>query len=401
MAVQRPGCRFVAAATGRPQPLPRLPAMQSFVATLRLARQDFFKLRKHRDAPSWAMWLMTFLVALAWGGGMLLLAALAGGRATNPAFWIEQAPPFLGTTLIIGSVFHIVFTLIERLAPPRFVDWTNGEPGVLVTVFFALTSMSCVVAGLAISYLLLGSLPGMERVDWTPQRSWISVAVAGIFFSGIWALWAWQEWHEEQLKRKAKEAELKLLQAQIEPHYLFNTLANVRSLIDCDPPAAGELLDAFTDHLRVSLTSMRAETVPLDTELALVGHYLKLMQLRMCERLSFSIEADATARQVQLPPLLLQPLVENAIHHGLECQVEPGQVRISATVADGLLRIQVRDDGLGLDAPKTRASKGNGVATQNIRERLAARYGERAMLRVVPAEPKGTLAEITIPLTTT
>lgn len=372
--------------------------MQTFIATLRLARKDFFKLRKHRDAPSWAMWLMTFLVALVWGGGMLLLAALAGGRALNPAFWIEQAPPFLGTTLIIGSVFHIVFTLIERLAPQRFIDWTNGRPGFFVSLFYALSSMACVIAGLGLAYLLLGGLPGMQRVDWTPQRSWISVAVAGIFVSAIWALWSWQEWHEEQLKRKAKEAELKLLQAQIEPHYLFNTLANVRSLIDCDPPAAGELLDAFTDHLRVSLTSMRAETVPLDTELALVGHYLKLMQLRMCERLSFSIEADAAARQVQLPPLLLQPLVENAIHHGLECQVEPGHVRISATVAAGSLRIQVRDDGLGLSAPKTRASKGNGVATKNIRERLAARYGERAMLRLVPAEPKGTLAEITIPL---
>ncbi|MFN4116183.1 MAG: sensor histidine kinase [Inhella sp.] len=375
--------------------------MQSFIAALRLARQDFFKLRKHRDAPSWAMWVMTFMVALAWGGVLLIFAAMAGGRLLSLSWWLDQAPPFIGSSLIIGSVFHIVFTLIERLAPQRFIDWANGEPGLLVTLFWGFSSMACVVAGLSLSYLLLGGLPGMQRVDWTPQRSWISVSVAGLFFSGIWALWAWQQWHEEQLKRKAKEAELKLLQAQIEPHFLFNTLANVRSLIDIDAAAAGELLDAFTDHLRSSLTSMRAESVPLDTELALVGHYLKLMQLRMCERLSFSIEADAAARQVQLPPLLLQPLVENAIHHGLECQVEPGQVQISATLAGGSLRIQVRDDGLGLDAPKARASMGNGVATKNIRERLQARYGERAMLRLVPNEPKGTLAEITIPLTTT
>jgi signal transduction histidine kinase len=374
--------------------------MSSFLDALRLARQDFFKLRKHRSAPGWAMWVMTFLVALLWGGAMLMAAFALGGRNHGMAFWLEQAPPFLATSLIIGSTFHIVFTLIERLSPQRFIDWTNGEPGVLVTLFYALSSMACVAAGLSISYLLLGSLPGMQRVNWTPQRSWISVAVGALFFSGLWALWTWQEWHEEQLKRKAKEAELKLLQAQIEPHFLFNTLANVRSLIDIDPPAAGELLDAFSDHLRVSLTSMRAELVPLDTELALVGHYLKLMQLRMCERLSYSIEADAAARQVQLPPLLLQPLVENAIHHGLECQVEPGHVRISASVSDGFLRIQVLDDGLGLDALKQRASKGHGVATKNIRERLAARYGERAMLRLTPAEPKGTLAEITIPLTT-
>lgn len=374
--------------------------MSTFIDTLRLARQDFFKLRKHRPAPAWSLWVITFLVALGWGVAMLTVVAMLGGRFLDTGFWSAQALPFLCTTLIIGIVFHSVFTLIERLAPQRFIDWTNGPPGVGVSVFFGLTSMSCVATGVALAYVILGSLPGMERVSWTPQRSWFSVAVAAIFMSGVWALWAWQEWHEEQLKRKAKEAELKLLQAQIEPHFLFNTLANVRSLIDCDPPAAGELLDAFTDHLRVSLTSMRAELVPLDTELELVGHYLKLMQLRMCERLSFRIEADAAARRVQLPPLLLQPLVENAIHHGLECQIEPGEVQIRATVADGLLRLQVRDDGLGLNAAKTRASKGNGVATKNIGERLQARYGERAMLRVVPNEPKGTLAEITIPLTT-
>lgn len=373
--------------------------MPFFIDAMRLARQDFFKLRKQRDAPAWAMWVMTFIVSLAWGGGMLLLAALAGGRLLSPAWWLEQAPPFLATTLVIGSVFHIVFTLVERLAPQRFIDWTNGRPGVLVSLFWALSSMACVSTGLAIAYALLGSLPGMQRVDWTPQRSWLSVSVGAVFFSLIWALWAWQEWHEEQLKRKAREAELRLLQAQIEPHFLFNTLANVRSLIDCDPPAAGELLDAFSEHLRASLTSMRAELVPLDTELALVGHYLRLMQLRMGERLRFAIDADAAARQIQLPPLLLQPLVENAIHHGLECQVEGGEVRISALVHEGRLRIQVRDDGLGLDAPSTRASRGNGVATRNIRERILARYGERGMLRVVPGEPRGTLAEITLPLT--
>ncbi|MCK6434017.1 MAG: histidine kinase, partial [Aquabacterium sp.] len=114
----------------------------------------------------------------------------------------------------------------------------------------------------------------------------------------------------EALKRQVVEARMAAMQAQVEPHFLFNTLANVRSLIDCDAPAAGELLDAFTDHLRASLSLMRADSVPLAQELDMVSHYLKLMQLRMCERLRFRIEADDAARQVRVPPLLLQPLVE-------------------------------------------------------------------------------------------
>jgi hypothetical protein len=371
--------------------------MNEFIATLRLARKDFFKLRKHRDVPAWSMWVLTVIVSMAWGLGMLTLAGMAGHRLSSPAWWLEQAPPFLGTTLIIGVMFHTVYSSIERFAPQRFIDWTNGEPGVGVSVFFGLTAMGCVAMGLGLAYLLLGGLPGMQRVGWTPDRSWWSVAVASVFFSAIWGLWAWQEWHEEQLKRQAKEAELRLLQAQIEPHFLFNTLANVRSLIDFAPKEAAEMLDAFTEHLRASLTSMRAERVSLDTELTLLSHYLRLMQLRMGERLSYTIQAGPEARALMLPPLLLQPLVENAIHHGLEAQVEPGHVQVQARIVGGLLQLEVLDDGIGLDAPKPR--KGHGVATRNIRERLATCYGERARLVIEPAQPKGTRALLELPLT--
>jgi sensor histidine kinase YesM len=157
------------------------------------------------------------------------------------------------------------------------------------------------------------------------------------------------------------------------------------------------MLDAFTEHLRASLTSMRAERVSLDTELTLLSHYLRLMQLRMGERLSYTIQAGPEARALMLPPLLLQPLVENAIHHGLEAQVEPGHVQVQARIVGGLLQLEVLDDGIGLDAPKPR--KGHGVATRNIRERLATCYGERARLVIEPAEPRGTRALLELPLT--
>lgn len=372
-------------------------AMTDFFDSLRAARQDFFKLRKHRPAPAWAMWLMTVWISALWGLGLMAVAAFLASRQGSFAMTWEHALPFLLTTLIIGVVFHVVYTLTERLAPQRFIDWTNGEPGVLVSVFFSVTSMACVAGGLALAYLLLGNLPGMGRVDWSPQRTWLSVAMTSVFVSAIFGWAAWQEWHEEQLKRRSKEAELKLLQAQIEPHYLFNTLANVRSLIDFAPREAGEMLDAFTEHLRASLTSMRAELVPLDQELALVGHYLRLMQLRMGERLTFSIEATAEARAALVPPLLLQPLVENAIRHGLERQVEPGNVQVAARVVAGQLHLCVQDDGIGLNAAQP--SKGSGVATQNVRDRLHGLYGNRATFTLEPASPKGTRAIIELPIT--
>ena len=373
--------------------------MKHLIATLRLARQDFFKLRKHRNVPAWSMWVLTVYVSLAWGLGMLAVTGLLGQQLARPSWWLEMGPGMFGTTLVIGCVFHTTYSLIERLAPQRFIDWTNGEPGVGVSLFFGLTSMACVAVGLGVAYLMLGGLPGMTRQGWTPDLSWGPVAVASVFFSVIWGLWAWQEWHEEQLKRQAKEAELRLLQAQIEPHFLFNTLANVRGLIDFAPKEAAEMLDAFTEHLRASLTSMRAETVSLDTELTLLGHYLRLMQLRMGDRLSYSIQADDGARAVMLPPLLLQPLVENAIHHGLEPQVEPGHVSVEARTAGGQLHLIVQDNGVGLNAPKPRS--GQGVATQNIRERLATRYGDRAALRIEPASPessRGTRSSLQLPL---
>jgi sensor histidine kinase YesM len=228
------------------------------------------------------------------------------------------------------------------------------------------------------------------------QRTWASFGGVALFASIVWGMWAWQEWSERQLKLQAKEAELKLLQAQIEPHYLFNTLANVRSLIDCDAPAAGELLDAFTEHLRASLTLMRADTVALADELDMVGHYLRLMQLRMGDRLHFRIEADEAVRRVSVPPLLLQPLVENAIHHGLERSVEPGTVVVRAQRKNGSLQLSVEDDGVGLDAPHP-ARKGNGVATRNIRERLHTRWGEAARLTLAPRQPRGVVATLEFP----
>jgi sensor histidine kinase YesM len=203
---------------------------------------------------------------------------------------------------------------------------------------------------------------------------------------------------EVEAERRATEAQLRLLQAQIEPHFLFNTLANVQSLMDHDPAKAKQMLASFTDYLRASLTSLRHEDSPVAQELDLASSYLQLLRSRMEDRLRFSIEADEAAKAQRLPPLLLQPLVENAVVHGLEPSIEGGRVAVSARLADRQLVLEVHDDGLGPEAaPRPSRKPGHGVALANIRERLQARYGSAARLEIEPAHP-GTRARITIPL---
>ncbi|MBU6437662.1 MAG: histidine kinase, partial [Betaproteobacteria bacterium] len=198
------------------------------------------------------------------------------------------------------------------------------------------------------------------------------------------------------LERQAAEAQLRALQAQIEPHFLFNTLATVVSLIDYDAPKAKAMLEAFIDYLRATLSGSRRGQATVGDELELVERYLQLLAIRMGPRLRVSITADATARAQPLPPLTLQPLVENAVQHGIEPLVGDGDIHISAQYDElGTLTLSVHDTGVGLGAaPPTR--RGAGVALQNIRERLAAHYGTRAQLRLEAVQPHGTLATLTI-----
>jgi len=154
------------------------------------------------------------------------------------------------------------------------------------------------------------------------------------------------------------------------------------------------MLGAFTAYLRASLGGLRRETGPLDDELALAEAYLTVLRTRMEDRLRFEIQATPEARAVMLPPMLLQPLVENAVHHGLEPKIDGGTVRVDATLHAGFLVIGVRDDGVG---PGASRRAGNGIALSNLRERLMAHYGDRASLSLVAADP-GCLVTLRVPL---
>ncbi len=202
----------------------------------------------------------------------------------------------------------------------------------------------------------------------------------------------------EAIARQALQAQLQLLQAQIEPHMLFNTLANLQGLIGLDPARAQHMLDQLIVYLRATLSSSRADTTTLGQEFDLMDAYLGLMQVRMGERLSFSLTIPSELRGALVPPMLLQPLVENAITHGLEPKVEGGHIDVSASAHDGVLTLSISDNGLGLAAKAGRS--GTKLGLFNTRERLLALHGEAATLTLADASPCGAVALLTLPLQT-
>ncbi|HET7835313.1 histidine kinase [Variovorax sp. J31P179] len=202
-------------------------------------------------------------------------------------------------------------------------------------------------------------------------------------------------------ERDAGEARLKLLETQLEPHMLFNTLANLRALITVDPPRAVEMLDHLNNYLRVTLAASRATAHPLAREFERLRDYLELMSVRMGPRLRFALDLPDALRELPVPPLLLQPLVENSIRHGLEPKVEGGEIRIRALrenrAADGLpqIRIEILDTGVGLGTGPP--SEGGGFGVTQVRERLATVYGARGSLTLEATAAGGTLATVVFP----
>ncbi|POZ61615.1 sensor histidine kinase [Chromobacterium alticapitis] len=198
---------------------------------------------------------------------------------------------------------------------------------------------------------------------------------------------------EAESREAQTAAQLAMLQAQIEPHFLFNTLANVQSLIEIDPPRASTMLRHLNTYLRASLARSRNAQGTLGQELELVGALLDIAAIRMGERLRVRVQVAEELKSLPLPPLLLQPLVENALKHGLEPSVTGGEIAILAERDGAALRLMVSDSGVGIaeSAPA-------GVGLANIRERLAALYGPAAQLRLSPSQPRGVLAELVLPI---
>lgn len=354
--------------------------------------------QRGNGTPRWLAWLWTLLFCLAI---TLVFTVLGFAFLGRPSAWLDGAlwSLWFGRNLVvsltIGILIHLMFDLMHATwAPPgRVRDW----PMWLRSVVFSGVPMLGVAIGWPLGAWLAGIGGGFG--DLFGDRGLAALAgplALSLVISFVLHHWFSARAREADALRRATEAQLRLLQGQIEPHFLFNTLATVQALMDTDTPRAKRMLDSFTDYLRASLGSLRRERGTLGDELDLVGAYLDLMQMRMEDRLRWEIQADIALREIPLPPLALQPLVENAIHHGLEPKREGGTVRITARRDGDTLVLEVLDDGLGLAAPPRRR-KGAGVALANLRERLTAQYGSRAAVELADAAP-GTRATLRLPL---
>jgi two-component sensor histidine kinase len=357
-----------------------------------------------QSQPLWADLVVTFLFSAAIG---LVLTAFswvfsAGRVDFGRMLWINFV-----VAQCIGFSIHGGFTLAAALIGADRIDsWTGARRA----LFFSLVPLGGVVVGYALGFLLLDLVDGRMRLRF----------LSGWFVAGALMIWAllslfWWRFYvgkfrlaeaEKQLaadraraaelQRQALDAQLRTLQAQIEPHFLFNTLANVVSLIDAQPAAAKRMLERLIDLLRGSLSASRAQHATLGQEAELVRAYLDILAIRMGARLRYEIAVDESLRALPLAPMLLQPLVENAIQHGLEPKIDGGRVRVTASARDGSVEIVVEDDGVGFGA----STRGGGVGLANLRARLAALFGGQARLAIEDARP-GTRVRLSLPRAST
>jgi len=203
----------------------------------------------------------------------------------------------------------------------------------------------------------------------------------------------------EAMERQLVQARLQVLQAQVEPHFLFNTLAAVDYLIETDAPRASQMQKALITYLRGALPQMRQESSTLGREMRLVRSYLELIKMRIEDRLDLQYEVPAELETAEFPPMMLQSLVENAIKHGIEPKPEGGRVTVAARTQKGQLVVEVRDTGVGVvDLDKLEApTSGTGIGLQNIRERLGMLYGGKAHLSLMSDSGTGTTVRIAVP----
>jgi len=247
----------------------------------------------------------------------------------------------------------------------------------------------------------LGDLVWAEfALDYGPD--WVRYWALGLLITGAW-LYLRAETEQSatisqvavdsaRLDQQTAEARLQMLEAQIEPHFLFNTLANVKRLYDTDRANGARMLRNLKEYLAVALPQMRETRSTLGREIAHVTAYLNIQQIRMGRRLAFAIDVRESMRGVRMPPLMLLTLAENAIKHGLGPSPKGGRIDVRATTEDGRLRVQVADAGQGFAK-----SAGGGTGLANIRARLKALFGDAASLSLTLNAPRGVIATIVLP----
>ena len=315
-------------------------------------------------------------------------------------YWIEDPRPFWHP-LVTVHCYGLAIAYCVNLAAP----WDSPRPLLRLAVAVAIgTSIGAVLTILVKGY----TLDYVMEKQTTFALNLVTAFVNGVFVSLFFLLKiretrAAAALHKAEaerllLSKHAMESELKLMQAQIEPHFLFNTLASVQFLTETDPPQAGRLLGHLLSYLRAALPQMRSTSTTLGQEVEFAEAYLNILRMRMGPRLDFRIDVPDPLRENSFPPVLLISIVENAVTHGLEPLAAGGHVTIAARQDGDRLLVTVTDTGSGLSAE---SRPGQGVGLANVRERLAALFGTRGRFTLEDATPRGARATIEIPIEAT
>jgi signal transduction histidine kinase len=330
---------------------------------------------------------------------VLVVSVLFGTLNSLP----DTAPPIqvtLAHAIVVGLMALLAFGLLEQY-PKRPPAWSRRWILQLVGVVFA------VPLGVLATHSVSMAVD-IDAAHAKPQMTGLIVLlVEGLLF-GPWIALATMvrqrdvmardqalafELERSELERNALEARLRLLQAQVEPHFFFNTLANVQALVDAGSPQAPQVLASLIAYLRAAVPRMHRVATTLGEELDLVRAYLELMQMRMPDRLKFALHVDPAANALRCPPMTLLTLVENAVRHGIDPSEEGGNIEVDVRLSAGRCRVRVSDTGVGLKA----VGNGLGTGLTTLRERLKLAFGSDVRLQLREMEPHGVSAELEFP----
>jgi len=306
----------------------------------------------------------------------------------------------LARAWLVGIVALGIFILFERWPrrlPAFLARWVWQLLGIIMAIPLATLSAYWLTTGGTFQFLQ----------DPLARNGLMIMIVTGLLFAPWIALTAMLRQREafartqelafalerSELERQAVDARMRLLQAQIQPHFLFNTLANVQALVDTGSPKASQVLATLISYLRAAVPRLEESFSSLEDEVALARAYLELMHLRMPDRLQFSIDIGADALGLRCPPLTLLTLVENAVRHGIDPGEEGGRIDIGIRLRDGHCHVLVSDTGVGL----TRSGGNSGTGLFNLRERLRLSFGSSTAFELRDVKPHGVTVALQFP----
>lgn len=315
--------------------------------------------------------------------------------------WTSGWPPLFARTVTLGLVAMLAFGVLEQWParlPAWFARWVLQVGGVAASVPLVTTLI-----------YVYSTEPGAPPF-WGDQdrlEGFLTLCVLGVLFAPWVALGALVRQKDalarhqalafslerSELERQAVDARLHLLQAQVQPHFLFNTLANVQALVESGSPEAPAVLRSLVAYLRAAVPRLNETVNTLDDEVALVRAYLELMHMRMPDRLTFDLAIDDAARAVRCPPLTLLTLVENAVRHGIDPSEDGGRIDVRVWMEGMRCLARVSDTGLGLHDK----ARGLGTGLSTLRERLALAFGGAATLSIGEQAPRGVVAQVMLP----